>query len=74
VIASNVGGIAEYVTHKVNGYLFERGSSIDLGQVLQEVVNDISQLEQVRANIPNVKSIYNEVDEIEKIYHQMLLR
>jgi glycosyltransferase involved in cell wall biosynthesis len=71
VIASNVGGISEYVKHEVNGYLFQRGDSEDLQQQIQRLVEDPARLEQLIAQLPAVKTMSNEIDEIESCYQQL---
>jgi glycosyltransferase involved in cell wall biosynthesis len=74
VIASDVGGIAEYVKHGINGFLFQRGSSIDLRLQIQRLLEDPAQLQQLVAQLPAVKSMSNEMDEIESCYQQLFLQ
>lgn len=57
VIASNVGGIAEFVQHEINGLLFERGSIDDLARQMRRVVEDPSLLAQLQAGIPSTLSV-----------------
>jgi glycosyltransferase involved in cell wall biosynthesis len=72
VIASYVGGIAEYIEHGCNGYLFKRGDGNDLRSYLEQVVNNPEQMELFLAHLPEVKSIREEMDSIEAIYQQLL--
>jgi glycosyltransferase involved in cell wall biosynthesis len=72
VIASNVGGIAEYIQHGVNGFLFERGNSSDLRIQIEQLANDPQKIERIKALIPKVKSIQEEMDEYEMIYHRLI--
>lgn len=74
VIASNVGGIAEYVQHGVNGYLFQRGDSADLSAQIQQIVDNPAKIQHLVANLPVVKSIQEEMDELESIYRELLHR
>ena len=71
VIASNVGGIAEYVQHGVNGYLFQRGDSASLSTQIQHILENPAQIRQLVANLANVKSIDDEMDEIASIYQEL---
>ncbi len=68
VIATNLGGMAEAVTHEVNGLLFERGNVDDLAKQLQRIVGESGLLARLQAGIPPVKSMGEEIDEMEKIY------
>lgn len=72
VIASNVGGIAEYVQDGVNGYLFQRGDSVSLSNCIQKVVIDPAQIQKLISNLPLVKNIREEIVEIESIYRELL--
>lgn len=71
VIASDVGGIREYVQHEVNGYLFQRGDSSDLRTQIQRIVDNPAQLKQFMPHLPVVKSMSDEMDEIEVCYQQL---
>ena len=72
VIASDVGGIAEYVKHEVNGYLFRRGDSMELQRQIRLLVEDPARLEQLIARLPAVKTMSNEIDEIVSCYRQLI--
>jgi glycosyltransferase involved in cell wall biosynthesis len=73
VIATNLGGMAEAVTHEVSGLLFERGDEVDLARQIQRLVEEPNLLAQLRAGVPPVKTIDEEVTELEAIYHQLRL-
>jgi glycosyltransferase involved in cell wall biosynthesis len=72
VITSNLGGMAEAVTHEVNGLLFERGDAADLARQMKRVAEEHGVLNRLRAGIPEVKSVQAEVDELENIYTEIL--
>jgi glycosyltransferase involved in cell wall biosynthesis len=74
VIATNLGGMAEAVTHEVNGLLFERGDVDDLARQLRRIVEDPGLLERLRAGVPQVKTIEEEVAELEAIYSDLTSR
>jgi glycosyltransferase involved in cell wall biosynthesis len=72
VIASDVGGIAEYVQHEVNGLLFRRDDSADLRAQLARLVENPAQIAQFTAHLPTVKTMADEMDEIEAVYRQIV--
>ena len=72
VIASNVGGMAEFVKHDDNGLLFERANEIDLARQLSRVVNESGLLQQLRDGIKPVKKIETEVKELIKLYEELV--
>ncbi len=74
VIASDVGGISEYVQHGVNGLLFRRGDSVDLAGQIRRIVDDPREIARLGANLPAVKNIHDEVEEIESVYRELISR
>ncbi len=68
VIATDLGGMAEAVTHEVNGLLFERGNADDLAEQLQRIVDQPGFIDRLRAGIAPVKTIDEEITELELIY------
>jgi glycosyltransferase involved in cell wall biosynthesis len=72
VIASNVGGISEFVKHEVNGFLFERGNQLDLFKQISKVIDHPDIITQLQNGIEPVKTIKSEVDEINNIYQEMI--
>jgi len=57
VVASNLGGMAELLTHEKNGLLFEPGSVADLERTLRRLLEEPSLLDRLRAGIPRVETI-----------------
>jgi len=72
VIATDIGGIPELVRHNCNGLLFQRGDVLDLKQKMERVVNEPGLMGKIRENIPRVKSINEECDELLEIYRKLL--
>jgi glycosyltransferase involved in cell wall biosynthesis len=70
VIASNIGGIPELVTHDVNGLLFRAGDADDLARALTKVAGNPDLLNTLREGIPAVRSIETDVRELRAIYQQ----
>lgn len=74
VIATNLGGMAEAVSHEVNGLLFERGNVDDLVHQIQRVATEPGLLQRLKAGIPAVKSVREETAELEVIYLDLFQR
>jgi glycosyltransferase involved in cell wall biosynthesis len=68
VIASNLGGMAEFVKHEVNGLLFKAGDADDLARTMRRLLTEPDLLEQLRRNLPPVKSVAVEADELLAYY------
>jgi glycosyltransferase involved in cell wall biosynthesis len=71
VVATNLGGMAEMVSNEVSGLLFERGNVVDLAKQFQRLFTEPGLLERLKAGAPKVKTIEEEVDELEKIYFDL---
>lgn len=80
VITANVGGMAEYVDHEINGLLFEHRSVDALAAQMQRFVEDPALAARLGArgylfsesgDIPDVAS---HVHEVERLYVQVLQR
>jgi glycosyltransferase involved in cell wall biosynthesis len=74
VITTNLGGMAEAVTHEVNGLLFERNNAEDLARQLRRIANEPELLEQLKQGIPPVKTVDEEVTELEAIYQDLIIK
>lgn len=72
VIASNIGGIPELVTDGVNGLLFSPQDANDLRKKLQRIINEPNILEKFRENMPEVKNIEDNINEMEDLYNNLL--
>lgn len=70
VIASDVGGVPELVTHEINGLLFRAGDVDDLARALQRVAADRNLLQKLREGIPPVRSIETDVQELRAMYQR----
>ncbi|MFQ5353410.1 MAG: sulfatase-like hydrolase/transferase [Thermodesulfobacteriota bacterium] len=71
VIASNIGGMAEYVGKGNGGINFKVGDDEDLSRVIEEVITNPALLKEMRESIPPVKSIADNAVEIEEIYRDI---
>lgn len=72
VIASDVGGVSEFVFHGSNGLLFERNNEVDLARQLARIVDDPDLLEKLKKGIKPVKTIEKEVEELLEIYQELI--
>jgi len=71
VIATDIGGIPEIVRDGHNGLLFKRGDVLDLKQKMERVINEPGLIQKFRENIPRVKSVNEECDELLDIYKKL---
>lgn len=72
VITSNLGGMAELVEHEKNGLLFEVGQAASLAAQLQRLLKEPTLLPRLKHGIGKVKSVAEEVEELEQIYQRIL--
>lgn len=72
VIATDTGGIPEIVHDKYNGLLFKRSDVLDLKQKMERVINEPGLIQKFRENIPQVRSVNEECDELLDIYKKLL--
>lgn len=80
VVTADVGGMAEYVHHEVNGLLFEHRSIVSLAQQMQRLVDDPALAARLGArgypfsetgDIPDVGA---HVKQVEQLYEQVMRR
>jgi glycosyltransferase involved in cell wall biosynthesis len=74
VIASNAGGLSEFITDDVNGLLFEKGDSAALAGLIEKLADDRSFLRKLASAPVSIKSIQAHADEIEGIYRELAPR
>jgi len=72
VIASSVGGIAEFIQHDVNGFLFQHDRVEDLSKWIRVVLDEPVVLSRLQKGIRPVKTIDNEMQEFCDIYASLL--
>jgi len=68
VVATDLGGMSEAVTHNVNGLLFEKGKVEQLARHLKRLAMDRPLVRSLSRNTKIPKSIPRYVDELEEIY------
>jgi glycosyltransferase involved in cell wall biosynthesis len=72
VIASNLGGMADFVRHGENGLLFEAGNAADLARQLDWVVEDPSRLDALRRPAVPIKTMAQDAADMERRYLELL--
>jgi len=72
VIASNLGGMSEAVTHEKNGLLFEPGNASDLAQAIRRLACDRALLRRLGEQARKPKSIAEYAAELENVYTEIL--
>ena len=70
VVASRIGGIPELVTDGRNGLLFNARDVTDLSRVLVRLLTEPGLLDTVRAGIPDVRSIQDDVRMARELYRR----
>jgi glycosyltransferase involved in cell wall biosynthesis len=69
VVTAGHGGMAELVKDQVSGLTFQAGNPASLRRALRRLIENRGLLENLRANIPTVKSIEDNAKELDAIYH-----
>jgi GT2 family glycosyltransferase len=72
VVGSRIGGIPEAVTDGVNGLLFNPGDASDLASKLARLIDEPSLLETLRAGIPPVRTITDDIGDSRALYQRYL--
>lgn len=68
IIAPRIGGFPDFVIDGVNGALFNAGDSEDLARKLDEILDTPEQLYKFRQQIPNLKTIRQNAEELITLY------
>ncbi|MGK0219756.1 MAG: glycosyltransferase involved in cell wall biosynthesis [Planctomycetota bacterium] len=71
VVASDIGGMAEYVRDGVDGLQFKMGDDVDLARVMQRFVDEPDLLESLRQEFPEIKTIDSNGAETEFRYRAL---
>jgi glycosyltransferase involved in cell wall biosynthesis len=74
VVTADHGGMAELVKDQVGGLTFEAGNPLSLRRVLRRLIENSALLQELRENIPSVKSIERNADELDATYHAVASR
>ena len=72
VIATGIGGMAEYVQHGINGLHFGLGDAEDLARQMQRLLDEPGLLEHLARGAPPVKTIEENAAELEFRYRSLV--
>ncbi len=72
VVATDLGGMSEVVESEEDGLLFELESPEDLARQLRRLGDEPGLLEKLRGGIQPVKTVEENVDELEELYNTLL--
>lgn len=72
IIASDLGGVGELVKHGQNGFLFKAGDARDLQKKMEHIIENPLDTESLKNNMPKVKSIKDNAEELEGIYNSLI--
>jgi glycosyltransferase involved in cell wall biosynthesis len=72
VVATDLGGMSEFVRHERDGLLFELENPEDLSYQLRRLREEPGLLDRLRAGISLVKSVAQYADEVERLYASLL--
>ena len=72
VIASRIGGIPETVADGAGGLLFAPGDAADLRRILQRLIDEPELLPRLRAGIPTIRTITDDVASMRSRYETAL--
>ncbi|MFA4888688.1 MAG: glycosyltransferase [Candidatus Omnitrophota bacterium] len=72
VVASRIGGIPELIDDGVNGLLFNPGDALGLRDKLESLINNPGIINKLKQNIPQVKTIEENAQELELIYEKII--
>jgi glycosyltransferase involved in cell wall biosynthesis len=72
VVATDLGGMSEVVEHEKNGLLFELDSAEDLARQLRRLYEEQGLLERLRSGIGHVKTVEENLAELEELYASLL--
>jgi glycosyltransferase involved in cell wall biosynthesis len=74
VVATDLGGMSEFVRHEENGLLFELDRPDHLTWQLRRLVTESGLIERLRSGIGPVKTVEENADELEELYTSLLAK
>jgi glycosyltransferase involved in cell wall biosynthesis len=72
VIVANSGALPELVRNGVDGFIVERNNSKFLAEAMRKFIENPDLVAEMSRQIRPVKTIQEYVDEVEKIYDQLI--
>jgi glycosyltransferase involved in cell wall biosynthesis len=71
IVASNIGGFPDFVKDGTNGRLFKPGDADQLAEILDNLVNEPSQIRIFSEQIPKLKTIRHNTEELLSLYESL---
>lgn len=72
VVATDLGGMSEFVHHEKNGLLFDLEDHENLARQLRRLGEEEGLIQKLRSGIGPVKNVRQDVDELEELYGTLL--
>lgn len=72
VVASNAGGMAEFVDHEMNGLHFAIGNADSLRAALRRLIDEPELLPRLREGMPKFKTIEEDCETWDRRYHELI--
>ena len=72
VVATDLGGLSEFVKHRENGLLFALEDEEDLARQLRLLYEEPGLIKRLREGIGHVKTVGENVDELESLYASVI--
>lgn len=72
VITSDIGGMAELVKNKVDGFTFKVGNKDSLKNVMKNIIDNPEVLNNLQVNGVKVRSIQDDANYLQKIYREVI--
>jgi glycosyltransferase involved in cell wall biosynthesis len=74
VICSDIGGMAEKVSHEVNGLHFAVGDATSLAAAIERAATEPELWERLREGIPQILTVEDHIANLTRMYRQLLER
>jgi glycosyltransferase involved in cell wall biosynthesis len=74
IICSDIGGMAEKVTHRLNGLHFRVNDPVDLARVIREAASTPGLWDTLRGGIPPLYGMKDHVEALTGVYRELLER
>jgi glycosyltransferase involved in cell wall biosynthesis len=71
VIASNIGGVGEWLRHGESGFLFQPGDDKALSGIMTELLDNPSEIVKLQRKMTPWKTMNEYAQEIDKLYHEL---
>ena len=74
VICSGIGGMAEKVTHEVNGLHFHVGDPTSMATAIERAASEPGLWERLREGIPDILTVDDHIENLARMYRELMDR